>query len=411
MFDFNMFDGITFLAGVVATAFITAVIKKWHSRPHPAFDVLSININRKIDKGGASVHLDHFLITKIQDLTFFPKLNPTMSSAELNKWIEVAERAISANQVVVDFFQNLLDRPHLLPVGVDREQQRLSLLREWNIHADNLDRFCLLALINFSAHVPQLYRAPHPPEWAQERIGITSNSAYNLSEIDVEEIVRKETEVQGPVGVEDRLRRHFTVLNIFRRFWIHLNETDLAWLFTRARELAHEMHTTALEILSQVKTVAARHSPEFLRVELLCRNGGGRAYSVQPEAQLAVRLKALNGEFDAYSTDLELDAGEPQRTQGTRTISAGGADKLVFYSTTPLQLLTLTDRDGNAMTTGGDRLQLLYNEDVVRCRVAINVSGLGRDSWKPIVSEEILFGKGIGMGRRDGLRNAAIAAI
>jgi len=317
-FSATTWNVLAFLAGALVTAVVTAAVNRWYKRPRPAIDVMSIRFAPKTGSEALDVSIDYTTTTRIHDSAILPSLDSRVTVKELGEWIEKAETTVAAHRRVMAHLQSMLDRQNLLDPGSTTNQQREAILNEWSRFGRPLEALALAAVMHFEDETPAQYKQPHPEGWKdpqRARVHLDGTTDYNLREIDVEEELAREAAVQGPVGLVDRLRVHLSALNIVRRFWIHLQERDLRWLFSKIVNLGSAFEQDAAELIKSVAQLLSTQNAEFLRIDVHIRNDGERGFSVQPEAYLTLRLRQT-GQTTCWAVPIELEGGSTLAARG-----------------------------------------------------------------------------------------------
>lgn len=412
-FSIATLQAMAFSAGVVATAVITAAVNRWYKRPRPTVDVMSVRFGPKVGAEDTKASIDYATTTRVDSSPILPGLKSSVTIKELNDWIQSAEATVAAHHRVMEHLRSMADRPHLLNPGLDKDRQRQAILNEWVRFGKSLEPLGKAAVQLYSSEIPRVYKDPHPNEWKDpQRARVQLEQVYyNLREIDVEEEVKKEVAVKGPIGLEDRLRNELSALNIIRRFWVYLEESDIRWFFAKIDSLGSNLEQEASELIETVREFLLRLNPEFLRVEVLVRNDGERAFCVHPDAFLILRYKRPDTNADTLAVPMEIEGSIALAPGVARTVAGVSAENFVFCSLSPINHLRIIEQSGAEIAFDGDKLRALYDQEILPCRVGLTLSGIRQESYKPYVSHQFSFGKGATIKKRDHLRKIASNAI
>lgn len=363
----------TFLAGGVASALIRGLSARWWNRARPRIAVLSVDFSVRGEAEDIELQLDPQLLEKERRAPMLPSLNDRMSLRDLGLYLEAADARIAHFDGVVRSLDDLVSRRPLVNPGHTPDEQRRALLSEW-VAISNSDVFAVAALARNEADAPAACKESHPDQWrSPERAHVgLERSAYILREIDPAEL-EQEIAVVGPIGVADRLRREAGHINMLRRFWIHMNEEDLRWLFAKTREVARDHIDDARVVLDLVKETVETQQQQYVRVQALVTNDGDRSVGVSAYAALALSANAQ----EIGVLDVTLQAN-PLAPANVVLVSGGEAQQLTFYSNDPLRTLRMQQRSAQGEMTG-DQLRNLYDTRLLHCRVAITLTGFKKD--------------------------------
>ncbi|MDN3551903.1 hypothetical protein QWY74_00205 [Halomonas almeriensis] len=408
----GMWNGIIFLAGVVVSAIITAVVTRRWRRARPAVQILSINLGPKMPTEQELVDIDFSLIQRERASPILPALKQQMSVKDLQEFISKSNTALTAHRSILAHIEDLLAKPHILEASESKDQQRKSLLREWQAFGAEIEALGHAAIKHFESEVPAILKQPHPDAWQdvkRARVNLTENQAYNLAEIDVEaeteRRLKQSKEDQSPEG----LRGHLEAMNIMRRLWIHLEEEHVRWLFGKVIKLAQGLDEAASSLITDVEQTLRGESREYLRVEVLISNDGARNLIVHQYASLAAPI--AEDEEEPYALiPMELEARENQAAF-VDLVEGNDAKRLTYYSTVSTEdHLPIVSKNGSKTLMPG-RLHGIFAAQTVACRFGCTIQPFGDKSANFMLSDRWMIGADVGVRLRKDLEQFVFQRI
>lgn len=381
----------TFTLGVIVTAVAQSSISRFFDRARPSVRISGVSIGPEESAVKKKCPLDLVVLQEIEANPILGALRGEKTVQELNEYVENSILMLQNHQAVIKHLHDLIQRPHLLDAALNKDRQRIELLKIWNVYGEPLSDFTKLAIHNCLDEIRDIYKQPHPDGWKtgpRTIVGLGPNHNYALFELDEEAYANSVAKEKGP-HYRDQALREVRTNNILRRFWIHLDEQDLRWLFTKAHDVAVAVGEDASRITNRLATIIKTTTPDYLRVSAVISNSGQRACAVKPLAYLRLpRVDAISGEDALISLVQETEiAALPSPI----VINGNSAAQITFRSEMSLTNLKVLKTDGSLLLDG-NRLLTLYNSQILQSFVAVSLTGFGIEQTTLIVSEPIDFG-------------------
>jgi hypothetical protein len=383
--------GASFALGAIVSAVIQGTITRFFDRSRPSLKVSDISIGRDPAATKKRVLIDMVTRQSIARNPVMPELEKEPTTETLMSYLENCKQVLYMHDDVVKYLADLVHKPHILDASLDRDKQRVELLREWATYGEPLGNLARDAIEVHTSEIDPLYTQGHPQEWKtgpRTSIELAPGRKIALFELDEDAYVGKVAEDEGPQERE-RALRYVRSHNVYRRFWIHLNEQHLRWLFTKVYHRAISVGEDARKTMAQIETLVQVTSPDYLRISVVLTNSGGRAFAVKPFAYLRLpRVDAVAGEDALIPLMMEADASAAAMPV---IVKGNDAVQVVWRSETSLNGLNLTKKDGSLLLDG-NRLRTLYAGQVLSSTLSLNLTGFGLDSAETLVSEPHDFG-------------------
>ena len=139
---------VTFIAGLLAATIAQNILSRIWKRARPDLTIVDVDLGPEIGSESVPIFVGLALQSRFESSPILPDLPSEQTIASLEQYVSRARRVIEGVRARTQLLSSLLDRPHLLPPGVEAHEQRRRLLAEWARFPD-LDNFAAGALRQF----------------------------------------------------------------------------------------------------------------------------------------------------------------------------------------------------------------------------------------------------------------------